>query len=85
MVDVHKVVCLTYVVNVLQEDGLKCLLDLLAGMDWDTGQSSIHTAALGCVKALMNNSVGAAVNNDMIKDRYSCMTSFRSLTSDFSC
>jgi hypothetical protein len=26
-------------------------------MDWDTAQSNIHTAALGCVKALMNNSV----------------------------
>ena len=41
----------------VQEDGLNCLLDLLASMDWDTAQSNIHTAALGCVKALMNNSV----------------------------
>ena len=38
--------------------GLDCLLSLLAGLDWDTAQSNIHTAALGCVKALMNNSVG---------------------------
>ena len=42
---------------VFKENGLNCLLDLLAGMDWDTAQSSIHTAALGCMKALMNNTV----------------------------
>ena len=40
---------------------MNCLLDLLAAMDWDTGQSNIHTAALGCVKALMNNSVSREV------------------------
>ena len=44
----------------MEADGLGCLLNLLAGMDWDTGQSAIHTAALGCVKALMNNSTGRA-------------------------
>jgi dishevelled associated activator of morphogenesis len=48
------------VARFLEEDGLNCLLDLLASMDWDTAQSNIHTAALGCVKALMNNSTGRA-------------------------
>ncbi len=46
---------------VWQEDGLNCLLELLATMDWDTAQSNIHTAALGCVKALMNNSVSIII------------------------
>ena len=47
----------SFVSRFLEVDGLNCLLNLLAGMDWDTAQSNIHTAALGCVKALMNNSV----------------------------
>ena len=45
----------------MEAEGLNCLLNLLAGLDWDTAQSNIHTAALGCVKALMNNSVGLIV------------------------
>ncbi len=40
---------------------MNCLLELLATMDWDTAQSNIHTAALGCVKALMNNSVSIII------------------------
>ena len=40
--------------------GFTCLLSLLAGLDWDSAQSAIHTAALGCVKAIMNNSTGRA-------------------------
>ena len=50
----------SFVSQFLQADGLNCLLRLLAGLDWETAQSSIHTAALGCVKALMNNSSGRA-------------------------
>ncbi|XP_023325482.1 disheveled-associated activator of morphogenesis 1 [Eurytemora carolleeae] len=50
----------SFVSRFLEENGLNCLLDLLAGMDWDTAQSSIHTAALGCMKALMNNTSGRA-------------------------
>jgi len=50
----------SFVSRFLEVDGLNCLLNLLAGMDWDTAQSNIHTAALGCVKALMNNSTGRA-------------------------
>ena len=38
-------------------DGLSALLDFLAAMDYVTLQSPIHTAALSCLKALMNNSV----------------------------
>ena len=50
----------SFVSRFLEADGLGCLLALLAAMDWDTAQSVIHTAALGCVKALMNNSTGRA-------------------------
>ena len=50
----------SFVSRFLEADGLGCLLNLLAGMDWDTGQSVIHTAALGYVKVLMNNSTGRA-------------------------
>ena len=48
----------SFVSRFLEGEGLGCLLALLAAMDWDTAQSTIHTAALGCVKALMNNSTG---------------------------
>lgn len=41
-------------------DGLSALLDFLAAMDYVTLQSPIHTAALSCLKALMNNSTGRA-------------------------
>ena len=41
----------------MEADGLLKVLDFLAAMDYDTRQSSIHTALLGCTKALMNNSV----------------------------
>ena len=47
----------SFVSRFMEADGLTCLLNLLAGLDWDTAQSNIHTAALGCVKAVMNNSV----------------------------
>ena len=47
----------SFVSRFMEAEGLNCLLSLLAGLDWDTAQSDIHTVALGCVKALMNNSV----------------------------
>merc|ERR1719195_2154961 len=50
----------SFVSRFMEADGLTCLLNLLAGLDWDTAQSNIHTAALGCVKAVMNNSIGRA-------------------------
>jgi len=50
----------SFVSRFMEAEGLTCLLDLLAGLDWETAQSNLHTAALGCVKALMNNSIGRA-------------------------
>ena len=41
----------------IDQDGLQCLLDFLQGMDNETLQGSIHTSIIGCIKALMNNSV----------------------------
>ena len=41
----------SFVSRFLESNGLQCLLNLLSGMDWETAQSNIHTAALGCVKA----------------------------------
>ena len=47
----------SFVTRFIEADGLIKLLDFLADMDYETKQSSIHTALLGCIKALMNNSV----------------------------
>ncbi len=38
-------------------DGLSALLDFLSSLDYETAQGSVHTSLLGCLKALMNNSV----------------------------
>ena len=42
-------------------DGLDAILDFLAALDYPTAQSSIHSALLACLKALMNNSVSSEV------------------------
>ena len=42
---------------VAELDGLDAILDFLAALDYPTAQSSIHSALLACLKALMNNSV----------------------------
>src|SRR5207249_4831453 len=44
----------------IELDGLSCLLNFLSNMDYETAQSTIHTSAIGCLKALMNNSNGRA-------------------------
>lgn len=41
----------------IELDGLPALLGFLSAMDYATAQSSVHTSLIGCVKALMNNSV----------------------------
>lgn len=41
-------------------DGLSCILSFLRSMDYETGESQVHTSLIGCVKALMNNSQGRA-------------------------
>lgn len=47
----------SFVQNFVDSNGLISLLSCLSGMDYYTAQSSVHTSLIGCVKALMNNSV----------------------------
>lgn len=47
----------SFVIRFMELDGLPALLDFLGRLDYFTAQSSIHTSIIGCVKALMNNSV----------------------------
>lgn len=47
----------SFVLRFVECDGLLGLLACLAAMDYNTAQSSVHTSLIGCVKALMNNSV----------------------------
>lgn len=47
----------SFVLHFIELDGLPALLGFLSTMDYATAQSSIHTSLIGCVKALMNNSV----------------------------
>lgn len=47
----------SFVLHFVELNGLIALLSCLEAMDYDTAQSSVHTSLIGCVKALMNNSV----------------------------
>ncbi|XP_078350098.1 disheveled-associated activator of morphogenesis 2-like [Oculina patagonica] len=51
---------LRFVHRFIELDGLNCLLEFLENMDFATSQSKIHTATIGCFKALMNSSHGRA-------------------------
>lgn len=47
----------SFVLRFVQADGLITLLGVLSSMDYDTQQGAMHTSIIGCIKALMNNSV----------------------------
>jgi dishevelled associated activator of morphogenesis len=47
----------SFVLRFVQANGLVTLLEVLSSMDYDTQQGAIHTSIIGCIKALMNNSV----------------------------
>ncbi|UYV69041.1 DAAM2 [Cordylochernes scorpioides] len=47
----------SFVTRFLDQDGLPAILNFLNKMDYETGQSAIHTSLIGSLKALMNNSV----------------------------
>ncbi|CAL9686176.1 unnamed protein product [Knipowitschia caucasica] len=49
-----------FVTRFIELDGLTCLLNFLRSMDFETGESRVHTSVIGCIKALMNNSQGRA-------------------------
>lgn len=48
----------SFVQRFIELDGLPCLLGALGSMDELTAHCGLHNAYIGCVKALMNNSVG---------------------------
>ena len=47
----------SFVIRFVELDGLKTLLTFLQNMDYVIAESTIHTSLIGCLKALMNNSV----------------------------
>ncbi|XP_041132548.1 disheveled-associated activator of morphogenesis 1-like isoform X2 [Polyodon spathula] len=49
-----------FVTRFIDLDGLTCILNFLKSMDYETTESQIHTSLIGCIKALMNNSLGRA-------------------------
>uniref|UniRef100_A0A8C6VKM6 Dishevelled associated activator of morphosis 1 n=1 Tax=Naja naja TaxID=35670 RepID=A0A8C6VKM6_NAJNA len=49
-----------FVTRFIDLDGLSCILNFLKSMDYETSESRIHTSLIGCIKALMNNSLGRA-------------------------
>nr|XP_032819533.1 disheveled-associated activator of morphogenesis 1-like [Petromyzon marinus] len=49
-----------FVTRFMELDGLSALLHFLERMDEDTASGPAHAAAIGCVKALMNNAQGRA-------------------------
>ncbi|XP_060571050.1 disheveled-associated activator of morphogenesis 1-like [Ruditapes philippinarum] len=51
---------MSFVTEFLELDGLQCLGNFLTNMDYQVAESSIHTAVIGCFKALMNSSQGRA-------------------------
>ncbi|XP_059086529.1 disheveled-associated activator of morphogenesis 1-A-like isoform X3 [Tigriopus californicus] len=48
----------SFVTRFMEVDGLSSILNFLSSMDYETRQSVLHTAVLGCLKAMMNNSTG---------------------------
>ncbi|KAH8396100.1 hypothetical protein KR222_003314, partial [Zaprionus bogoriensis] len=50
----------SFVLRFVELDGLPALLELLLQLDIRVANSSLHTSLIGCLKALMNNSMGRA-------------------------
>lgn len=47
----------SFVLRFIELDGLNALLQVLETMDTEAANSNINTSIIGCLKALMNNSV----------------------------
>lgn len=47
----------SFVIRFIELDGLNTLLQVLETMDVEAANSHLHTSVIGCLKALMNNSV----------------------------
>lgn len=50
----------SFVLRFVELDGLPALLNLLRQLDIRVTNSMLHTSLIGCIKALMNNSMGRA-------------------------
>lgn len=50
----------SFVLRFIELDGLNALLQVLGTMDAEAANSNLHTSVIGCLKALMNNSVSCA-------------------------
>lgn len=50
----------SFVLRFIELDGLNALLQVLGTMDAEAANSNLHTSVIGCLKALMNNSVSFA-------------------------
>ena len=53
----YKTSVASFVTQFLELDGVACLASFLGRMDYALAESAVHTALIGCFKALMNNSV----------------------------
>lgn len=49
----------SFVIRFIELDGLNTLLQVLETMDVEAANSNLHTSVIGCLKALMNNSVNS--------------------------
>jgi dishevelled associated activator of morphogenesis len=47
----------SFVLKFIEFQGLPALLDVLEAIDFNVANSPLHTSLIGCIKALMNNSV----------------------------
>lgn len=47
----------SFVLRFIELNGLNALLQVLGTMDIEAANSNLHTSVIGCLKALMNNSV----------------------------
>lgn len=47
----------SFVLRFIELDGLNALLQVLGTMDAEAANSNLHTSVIGCLKALMNNTV----------------------------
>lgn len=53
----------SFVIGFIELDGLNSLLQVLETMDVEAANSNLHTSVIGCLKALMNNSVSIFYNS----------------------
>lgn len=47
----------SFVLRFIESDGLNALLQVLGKIDVEATHNNLHTSVIGCLKALMNNSV----------------------------